>query len=256
MIIKQLTIENFGVYLGQHIVNLNVDDNKPIILFGGLNGSGKTTFLDALQLVLYGKHAKCSNRGTEPYHTYLANTKNRHSDKDDIVELSLTFSHTTGTDSNEFRVVRSWKTNIAESKDKVTVYCNGKEDAHISQFWDDFVNEFIPLTLSELFFFDGEKIETLANPERSAELIRTGIESLLGLDLLSQLHTDLGNVERKRKSDNLDNSVIHKVIAQEGEIADQTTLISVLKTDIAKLEKKTSDNNLDINKSRQKVRSA
>lgn len=256
MILKQLTLENFGIYLGKHTVDLSVEHNKPVILFGGLNGGGKTTFLDALQLVLYGKHAKCSNRGSEAYHCYLANTKNRHSNKDDIVELSLTFSHTTGTDTNVFRVVRSWKANLSGSRDKVTVYCNGEEDTHISQFWDEFVNEFIPLSLSELFFFDGEKIENLAKPERSAELIRTGVESLLGLDLLSQLHLDLGNVERKRKSDNLDNSVIHKVVAQEVEIAEQTTLISALKTDIVKLEKRASDNNLDINRSRQKVRNA
>jgi len=256
MIIKQLTLENFGIYLGKHTIDLSVEPNKPIILFGALNGGGKTTFLDALQLVLYGKHAKCSNRGHEAYHTFLANTKNRHSDKDAVVELSLTFTHTTDTDTNEFRVVRSWNTNTIESKDKVTVYCNGEEDRHISQYWDEFVNEFIPLSLSDLFFFDGEKIENLANPDRSAELIRTGIENLLGLDLLTQLHIDLSNVERKRKSENLDNSVIQKVAALEAEITDQTTLVAAFKTDIASLEKDASDANLEINKSRQTVRNA
>jgi len=57
MIIKQLTLENFGIYHGKHCIDLSVEDGKPIILFGALNGGGKTTFLDALQLVLYGKHA-------------------------------------------------------------------------------------------------------------------------------------------------------------------------------------------------------
>lgn len=256
MIIKQLTLENFGIYQGRHEVDLTTAKNKPIILFGGLNGGGKTTFLDALQLVLYGKHAKCSNRGHQSYSSFLSSTKNRYVGEHDTVEISLTFTHTTDTTTKEFIVVRNWKTNTKDVKDKVTVYCNKEEDSHLSQYWDEFVNEFIPLSLSDLFFFDGEKIENLAHPDRSADLIKTGIENLLGLDLLSQLHIDLNNVERKRKSDNLESSVIAKVEALEAEIGDQSTLVSNFKTEIAALEKRASDTNLNINKARQKVRSA
>jgi len=256
MIIKQLTLENFGIYQGRHEVNLSTSANKPIILFGGLNGGGKTTFLDALQLVLYGKHAKCSNRGHQSYGNYLISTKNRYVGNDDTVEISLTFNHTTDTTTNEFVIVRSWKTNTKDVKDKVVVYCNQQEDSHLSQYWDEFVNEFIPLSLSDLFFFDGEKIENLAHPDRSADLIKTGIENLLGLDLLSQLQIDLNNVERKRKSENLDTTVVAKVEALEAEITEQTTIVSAFKTDIANLEKRASDTNLSINKARQKVRSA
>ncbi|WP_338366366.1 DNA sulfur modification protein DndD [uncultured Pseudoalteromonas sp.] len=256
MIIKQLTLENFGIYQGRHEVDLTTAKNKPIILFGGLNGGGKTTFLDALQLVLYGKHAKCSNRGHQSYSNFLSSTKNRYVGDHDTVEISLTFTHTTDTTTKEFVVVRNWKTNTKDVKDKVTVYCNKEEDSHLSQYWDEFVNEFIPLSLSDLFFFDGEKIENLAHPDRSADLIKTGIENLLGLDLLSQLHIDLNNVERKRKSDNLESSVIAKVEALEAEIGDQSTLVSNFKTEIAALEKRASDTNLSINKARQKVRSA
>lgn len=256
MIIKQLTLENFGIYQGRHEVDLTTAKNKPIILFGGLNGGGKTTFLDALQLVLYGKHAKCSNRGHQSYSSFLSSTKNRYVGEHDTVEISLTFTHTTDTTTKEFIVVRNWKTNTKDVKDKVTVYCNKEEDSHLSQYWDEFVNEFIPLSLSDLFFFDGEKIENLAHPDRSADLIKTGIENLLGLDLLSQLHIDLNNVERKRKSDNLESSVIAKVEALEAGIGDQSTLVSNFKTEIAALEKRASDTNLNINKARQKVRSA
>lgn len=257
MILKELTLQNFGIYQGRHTVDLSVTNEKPIILFGGLNGGGKTTFLDALQLVLYGKHAKCSNRGMEAYGTYLSNTKNRYASKEATVELTLIFSHTTDTNTHEFKIIRSWNGELtAETRDKVTVFCNNKEDKHISQNWDEFVNEFIPLTLSDLFFFDGEKIENLAHPDRSAELIKTGIENLLGLDLLTQLHIDLSNVERKRRSENIDSSVIHKVAAQEVDIAEQTTLVSSLKQEIAQLEKEASDANLSINQSRQVVRNA
>ncbi|OED68973.1 DNA sulfur modification protein DndD [Vibrio splendidus ZS-139] len=256
MLLKSLTLKNFGIYKGQHTVDLTVTEEQPVILFGGLNGGGKTTFLDALQLVLYGKHAKCSNRGSLAYGTYLSSTLNRYVDKSDSVMLELTFSHTTDTQEQVFTVRREWKTAKQQenTKDKVSVACNGEPDLYLSDYWDEFVNEFIPMSLSDLFFFDGEKIENLAHPERSNELIKTGIENLLGLDLLSQLHLDLSNIERKRKSDNLDTGVIQKVEACEAEIESNNGLIEALSVEMAKLKSRQGQANVEINKARKKVR--
>ena len=51
MILDQVTLRNFGLYAGSQTVTLTPpSQDKPIILIGGLNGGGKTTFLDALQL--------------------------------------------------------------------------------------------------------------------------------------------------------------------------------------------------------------
>ncbi|WP_462171866.1 DNA sulfur modification protein DndD [Pseudoalteromonas xiamenensis] len=256
IILNSLTIQNFGIYKGTHTIDLTVAKNKPVILFGGLNGGGKTTFLDALQLVLYGKHAKCSNRGNLSYGAYLASTLNRYVDPSESVILDLTFSHITDTEEQTFSVRREWKlAKQAElSKDKVSVTCNGQHDQYISEHWDEFVNEFIPMSLSDLFFFDGEKIENLAHPDRSKELIKTGIESLLGLDLLTQLHLNLNNIEKKRKSENLDTAVIQKVETCEAEIEANNEIIEKLSVDIAKLRKQQGNVNVDINKTRQKVR--
>ena len=256
MFLKSLTLKNFGIYKGLHTVDLTVTKDQPVILFGGLNGGGKTTFLDALQLVLYGKHAKCSNRGNLAYGTYLSSTLNRYVDKSDSVRLELTFSHTTDTQEQIFEVRREWKTakQLENTKDKVSVSCNGEPDLYLSDYWDEFVNEFIPMSLSDLFFFDGEKIENLAHPERSNELIKTGIENLLGLDLLSQLHLDLTNIERKRKSDNLDTGVIQKVEACEAEIEGNNEVIEKLSVEMAKLKSRQAQANVEINKARKKVR--
>lgn len=257
MIFKKLTIENFGIYQGEHVVDLQVKDGKPIVLFGALNGGGKTTFLDALQLVLYGKHAKCSNRAGLAYGTFLASCKNRFADKDAPVRLSLSFKHQTDNCTRVFEVERSWMgKGLSEPKDKVKVWCDYQYDEHLSQYWDEFVNEFIPLTLSDLFFFDGEKIENLAHPQRSSELVKTGIENLLGLDLLSQLQLDLGQLEKKRRSGNVDQSVMTKVSVCEDEMGQHNVVISDLKKDIAELEQQASDTNIAINKARQAARNA
>ena len=55
MLLTKLILENYGVYDGRHVLDLTCDENKPVILCGGKNGSGKTTILEAIMLSLYGK---------------------------------------------------------------------------------------------------------------------------------------------------------------------------------------------------------
>lgn len=254
MIFKELQIQNFGIYQGEHSINLEVENGKPVILLGALNGGGKTTFLDAIQLVLYGKHAKCSNRAGTAYGSFLASCKNRFAPKDAEVLLSLSFLHRTDNKIKRYDIERSWQVKNLEAKDKVRVLVDYQFDEHLSQYWDDFVNEFIPLSLSDLFFFDGEKIENLAHPQRSSELVKTGIESLLGLDLLSQLQIDLAQVDKKRRAGNVDQSVMAKVSACEDEMGDHNVIMSDLKKELADIEQQLSDTNIAINKARQAVR--
>ena len=53
MIIKRLTLYNFGIYAGENTFSFTGE--KPVVLIGGLNGRGKTTFLSAILLSLYGE---------------------------------------------------------------------------------------------------------------------------------------------------------------------------------------------------------
>ncbi|HDZ9329987.1 TPA: DNA sulfur modification protein DndD [Vibrio cholerae] len=223
MIFEQVKLYNFGIYQGEHIVDLNVTDHtKPIILFGGLNGGGKTTFLDSLQLALYGKNAKCSNRGKLSYSDYLKQAINRYS-KDKSASVALSFRHTQRTETKRYEVIRSWEAKSSkEITDKVQVLVNGELDNLLTDNWNDFVSEFIPQSMSELFFFDGEKIEDLADPIRSAQLLKTGIEALLGLDLFTQLSKDLNSQKRRRQERNLDSTASKKVaeLKQRKELLD------------------------------------
>ncbi|WP_279460703.1 DNA sulfur modification protein DndD [Aeromonas dhakensis] len=205
MIFEQLVLENFGIYKGRHEVDLDSPDHKrPIILFGALNGGGKTTFLDALQLALYGKHAKCSNRGRLSYPAYLEQAINRYA-TEKKASLSLRFRHTILGKDHTYEINRAWEKEVdKECKEVVVVSHNGHPDALLSEHWGEFINEFIPQSLSELFFFDGEKIEHLADPARSASLVKTGIESLLGLELLSQLNIDLDVLKKRGQNQLLD----------------------------------------------------
>ncbi|MBN1006732.1 DNA sulfur modification protein DndD [Amphritea pacifica] len=224
MIFEQLIIHNFGIYKGRHIIDLNSkSERKPIILFGGLNGGGKTTFLDALQLTLYGKFARCSNRGNLSYHDYLGQTINRHISPEEGAALELKFSTYIDGELNTFQVKRYWRSTGKAIKEDMEVTHNQVVDPVMTEQWYEYVNEFLPLSISGLFFFDGEKIEALADPEGSAALIRTGITSLLGLDIVDKLGTDLSALLRaglKKEKARPNNDDAAAVTEQENKLAE------------------------------------
>ncbi len=199
MIFEEIVLYNFGIYKGRHVIKLSPPSyDKVIILLGGLNGSGKTTLLDALQLTLYGKFAKYSNRGSTNYFDYLGKMINYHADASNGAALELQFKHFRNGKEESIRVLRSWQLRGKTIKETVEVKRDGVLDSVITDFWYEYVEEFIPAQISNLFFFDGEKIEAFADQDKSAELLKTGIHALLGLDLVYRLSTDLLTVERKR----------------------------------------------------------
>ena len=72
MILTELELQNFGVYRGSHVIDLEpADRDSPIVLFGGLNGAGKTTVLEAVLLALYGKRTPIAKREGLRYDDYL-----------------------------------------------------------------------------------------------------------------------------------------------------------------------------------------
>jgi DNA sulfur modification protein DndD len=192
MIIDEFALTNFGVYRGEHRIMLTPPSTKrPIVLFGGLNGTGKTTLLDALQLVLYGKRARCSNRGSKAYDEFLLSCINRRVSPADGASLELQFRHQTEGAEHVFRVRRTWRANGSGVKENVEVFLNGSYDPAASQSWAEYAEDFIPSRLSDLFFFDGEKIEALADLDNASVLLRTAVHSLLGLDIVDRLDSDL-----------------------------------------------------------------
>ena len=56
----------------------------------------------------------------------------------------------------------------------------------------------MPSNISNLFFFDGEKIETLAEPLKSKKIIQDGIYSLLGIHDINNLIKSLQIYEKKK----------------------------------------------------------
>src|SRR5437762_9414316 len=70
MILKRLTLTDFGVFHGRHAIDLTPKKSRPIILFGGKNGAGKSTILEAIRLCFYGSGAMAF-RSKDDYFAYL-----------------------------------------------------------------------------------------------------------------------------------------------------------------------------------------
>ncbi len=201
MIIDEIVLHNFGTYSGRQILHLKPPSKgKPVVLIGGLNGVGKTTLLDAFQLALFGKMARCSNRGNNAYENFLLKSINRSVPPTEGAALELQFRHVADGKEHTYRIHRSWAQNGKSVKERLEVIHNGKLDQVLTDTWNEQVNEFIPSDISHLFFFDGEKIEQLANREKTPQLLTTAIQSLLGLNILDRLATDLVVLERRKRS--------------------------------------------------------
>lgn len=199
MIFEEVVLHNFGVYRGRHAVSLEVSEARPIVLVGAMNGAGKTTFLDAMQLALYGKSARCTGRERISYNDYLASMINRDMSPSQGAGIEFAFrSRSNGQDSN-VRIKRTWSLQGQKVKENFEVIRDDVLDVIASERWQEFVEDFMPSQIADLFFFDGEKIEALADPQRSASLLRVGVHSLLGIDLVESLIKGLQQVERKRK---------------------------------------------------------
>jgi DNA sulfur modification protein DndD len=204
MIFTELVLENFGAYYGRQIINLRPENNNnacPIILFGGMNGGGKTTIMDAIRLALYGQRAQCSTRGNLGYGEFLSQAVNSKSKLEEFTRIELVFEHIVNDAWKELRVVRTWTKNPKEGKDNLNIYEGEWPDTGLANTWDEYIENLLPLGISNLFLFDGEQVKELAELDTPPSAVIEAIQSLLGLELAERLAIDLDIlVNRKRKS--------------------------------------------------------
>jgi DNA sulfur modification protein DndD len=222
VLLRQVVLHNFAGYRGRQVVDLAPPaPDRPVVLFGGLNGAGKTTLLDALQLVLYGKRARCAGRGNLSYDEYLRRSINRSVSDREGAAVELAFEATFDGQASSFRVHRSWeRTGSGGVREQVDVTRDEIAAPLLTERWDEVVEELLPLEISSLFFFDGEKIEALADPERAGRVMSTAIESLLGLNLLDRLGVDLIALERRKRAVAADQATRDELNLLEQQVAE------------------------------------
>ncbi len=237
MILDNITLTDFGLYAGRQEIRLTPPaPGKPIILFGGLNGGGKTTLLDALQLVLFGPRAKTSSRGRLSYSDYLSRcihdkAPNR------TAAIQLTFRHTTAGTEDRYTLRRAWRQDAdGKCSEEFLVIKNGHLVPSLSDNWTAQVDDLLPHNIAHLFLFDGEQIQRYASADEAATLIGTAIHNLLGLDLVEQLDKDIRVYQRRKSAETLDTSARTRLRDTEDEVRRLRERLLALKQQRAALQ--------------------
>ena len=192
MILESLRLVNFGLYGGEHRFELapDADGQKPVVLVVGHNGAGKTTFLESVRLALYGKRALGARVGQAEYERHLLKRINNFA-ADRTASVELSFKSQNFGNEDIYTVRRAWAARGASVVERLEFERNGAPVDDIpTEDWNHYLEDIIPAGVSQLFFFDGEKIQDIADDQENTGLT-DAIKSLLGIDILDQLRGDL-----------------------------------------------------------------
>ena len=206
MLLRSVSFKDYCLYAGSHRFDLvprskeasngDVPRNRAIVLFGGNNGAGKTTLLNALRLTLYGKQSFEGNLSEADYKDELRKRIHRSrngSNKATGSCIGVEFDFASEGVTDTYKVERFWHQETDRLKEFLKVSKNGNILEEVdSEHWGSFIAGIVPERLSQLFFFDGEKIQSIAEDVSSNRAIAASIRSLLGLDLVDRLSADLG----------------------------------------------------------------
>lgn len=221
MKIKKIHVENYKTYKLLDL-DLEVTDDRPIILIGGGNGCGKTTLFDAIYHALYGLKIKDARQFEELFNAGVKNESgllNKH------IILEVTFSGMVLSQEQQYKLKRAYM--LADNKvlESVTLnmggnqfnYGSGTPQAQKSQS-EEIVNKIIaanlPAELSNYFLFDAMKTSELVKEEQINKLIMKNINSVMGFNKYAQLRKVSETMLAEKKAERMANDKIREEYSQ------------------------------------------
>ncbi len=217
MFIKEIELNNFRIYKGYNRISLLPNEEKNIILISGKNGFGKTTFLMSLVWCMYGKQMNKVDelyekeiRDKGNYTKYIEGSLNRKALEEGETEFSVSITFTDvkipDVSCSEIKITRSYNV-VTTASDKVEVLIDGYPNELINDLSKDnqkgeevFIRDFIlPIEIAKFFFFDAEKIVSLAevNSKDQRRDISRAYSQVLGI----QKYEDLKKTLEEKQDD-------------------------------------------------------
>lgn len=199
MIIKEVTLKNFRSYQDETNFIFSPSGKKNIVLIGGENGAGKSTFFEAIKLCIYGPITYGYQGFNSNYIAKIKSSINHNAYKESNVDsfVSITITLTEGTDENTYNLIRSWTFSDKKLIETFEVIKNGEllvDEAE--KYFQNYLTSLIPPNLFDFFFFDGENLSD-AFIGRSASIhLKESILKLSNYDTLDILKKYLLQYER------------------------------------------------------------
>jgi DNA sulfur modification protein DndD len=270
MYIKEIELNNFRIYKGVNKINLSPEKDKNVIVVSGKNGFGKTTFLMSLVWCLYGKNMQnvdelyqkeIGDKGG--YGKYIGNSLNRlaKSEGETKFSVSVTFRDVKIPEitCNEIKITRTYDI-VTSTNDKVEVLVDGFQNELILDLTTEgkqdgeeiFIRDFIlPIEIAKFFFFDAEKIVSLAeiNSPEQRRLLSKAYTEVLGIKKYEDLKDQLESIQdeyRKKSAKPQEKSELSQIIAdiEKTQIDIEEIEKSIQKINDEKLEKANASNDI------------
>lgn len=209
MLIKRIKAKNFKTYLNLDL-DISVDDDKPIILIGGVNGGGKTTFFEAIYGALYGLNITTAKTFRELLNAGAVNQT------DDKIELELHFSGRVLNEEQEYILNRTYILNTADKPvEAVKLNMNGtifnygtatpvsqraEQEAQVNKI----IKANLPQELSRYFLFDAMEAGNLLKEDQLNRVIKENIENVMGFNKYMQLAASSENLYQVKTAQRLE----------------------------------------------------
>lgn len=212
---SRIAFTNFAVFRGRQVLDLPPrSTSRPIILIGGLNGSGKTSIIEGIVLGLYGFEGwrwwfRSGSGRRRDYHARIAAALNHRARHDGERQITLELELALDDASATLSIRREWwvepegideDLQLRRDGMPVSPECLPEERLDILQAY---INELLPPEVSPFFFFDGERVRDYAR-HASPDRLRDGIDRLLKLDVVNSLLKHLGQLNARHDLVELD----------------------------------------------------
>jgi len=230
----RLELNNFGVYRGRN--SFEFEGQNPVVLIGGMNGRGKTTFLEAVLAALYGANSIAYvESGYSTFGQYLRAHTNTDAEQPRAY-VELEFENVRDGKNERLAVRREWDISRKHVFVETKVARDGAYDAFLTENWSAYIEDILPHALSGFFFFDGEKIAELAIDGTDSQ-IRESIRSLLGVSTVDVLRKDLRTICKRLGKARTSESLNDNLETSANEVNALKTRVSEIGDEIAELAK-------------------
>lgn len=206
MKIEKIVLYNIGPYVDKNQFDIRTDEkNKNIVLIGGKNGAGKTTFFKAIKTCLYGCRVWGFDAPGKEYFSIIGNLVNMKMQYDSSVkayiEIVLLFDD--GKERNLYTLHREWIKNKKAIEEFFLIKKNGQVLGEDDQAdFSNYLLSIIPPDMFNFYFFDGESIDLFFLGNNGGKNFKNAFLKLYGLDTLSLMVDNFERYSRKRELNN------------------------------------------------------